>query len=74
MGDHLAGIPETIAYTLLFCLGVFHWNRKPRKAWNAIAVVALSPISIFSGLGLATSLGLLPGSPVMAMPAGFSPY
>jgi len=62
IGEHLAGLPETVAYTLLFCLGVFHWNRRPRKAWNAIAVVALSIISIFSGLGLAASLGLLPGA------------
>lgn len=61
LGEHLSGLPEAIAYTLLFSLGVHFWNGKPRKAWTVIAIVALSLIAVFSALGLADSLGMLPG-------------
>lgn len=62
IGEHLVGLPETVAYTALFSLGAFFWNRKPGKAWNVIAIAALCLMAIFSGLGLAASLGALPGA------------
>jgi hypothetical protein len=58
--EHLLSLPESIAYSLFFSGIMALWNRFPKKAWNAIAIVAVSLIGITSLLGLLSSLGLLP--------------
>jgi hypothetical protein len=58
--EHLMGLPETFAYSILFAVILYSWNKHPRKAWNVIAIIAVSLIAATSLLGLLSSLGLLP--------------
>jgi hypothetical protein len=60
LADHLAGLPETLAYSLLFPTFLCGWSARPRKAWDIIAGIAVGLIAIFSLLGYLSSLGMLP--------------
>jgi len=61
--DHLASLPETLAYSLLFSTFLCVWFVKPRKAWNVIAGIAVGLIAVFSLLGYLDSQGMLPARP-----------
>ncbi len=61
--DHLASLPETLAYSLLFSTFLCGWFAKPRKAWNIIAGIAVGLIAVFSLLGFMDSQGMLPTQP-----------
>lgn len=60
LADHLAGLPETLAYSLLFTTFLCGWSARPRKAWNVLAGIAVGLIAIASLLGYLSSLGMLP--------------
>jgi len=55
--DHVSGLPETVAYSLGFSFLLPLWYSKPKKAWNAVAGVAIGLIVAASLLGYAAAVG-----------------
>lgn len=59
LADHLAGLPETLAYSLCFSLLLPLWYARPGRAWNAAAAIAILLIAAASLLGWAKAAGFL---------------
>jgi hypothetical protein len=59
IADHLAGLPETFAYSLCFSSLLPLWYEKPKKAWNALAAIAIGLIAASSLLGYAAAVGAI---------------
>jgi hypothetical protein len=59
LADHLAGLPETITYSLLFSAFLPLWHSKPKKLWNALAGIALGLIALTCLLGYLASQGII---------------
>lgn len=59
LADHLIGLPEVTIYSLLFPFALGWWYRKPGKAWNVLAIVALFLIAAMSTLGYLSAVGTL---------------
>jgi len=56
---HIIGLPEMFIYSFLFSTGIYWWYKKPKKAWNIIAVISISLIFLMSLLGAMASMGII---------------
>jgi len=56
---HLIGLPEMLIYSALFSVGIVWWYKKPKKAWNILAVISICLIFIMSLLGVLASQGTI---------------
>jgi hypothetical protein len=57
LADHLRGLPEVVAQTLLFSLMLFYWHRRPRRIWNIAMGVAGGLIVLMSVAGATVGRG-----------------
>ena len=56
---HLIGLPEMFIYSILFATGIYFWYKKPKKAWNIIAIISILLIFLMSTLGVMASYGII---------------
>jgi len=57
---HLMGIPECLAYSLLFSSGFGFWYRQEKKWMNPTTITLVCLIGLMSVLGYLDSIGILP--------------
>ena len=52
LSDHLLGLPEVGTQTLLYCLLVQQWYRRPNRWWSPIMIVSTVLVCCLSTLGM----------------------
>jgi hypothetical protein len=61
--EHLTGLPEVLAQTLLFSIILYRWVNKPTKSMQIAAIVGVCLILLFSLAGVLATKSLLPANP-----------
>lgn len=59
ISEHLHGLPESLAYSLLFSILLSAWYKRPARLWNILAFTLVFLIILASVAGVLDSMGLL---------------
>lgn len=56
---HLLGLPEILLYNTLFTIILWAWYKKPRKAFNIIAIILITIMAFMSIMGVLAAKGII---------------